>query len=498
MRNLCFMRKENNIFEAFSKLGNRGNRGNRSMIVLRHSFQSINGAVKLSFFLYLCCIISQSQAQSYFTNGTAKSSGGQCYQLTAASNGQNGSVWYADKLDLTKNFDLEFKLNFGNRDQGADGIVFVLQTVGTNALGSPGGGLGYQGFSPSLGVEFDDYQNTSEGDLSNDHIGILKNGDVSHKGQNSLAGPVNANASGANIEDGKDHLVRITWHEPTKTIRVWFDCSLRLTKSYDIVRDIFKGQNMVYWGFTSATGGERNTQIACLSDDIIVPDSLHICEGEDAQLNARESSDNVYTWSPTTALNSSTKRNPTSSAKTNTLYTVTYNDKCGNKTLDTIHVFVTSVPAAFTLGKDTTVCKGEIVPLEIKGAYDKIEWDNGSRSSTRTVANKGTYWVKAWNGSKCYSSDSIKIETLIAPRININGDETFCTGDSLLLVIQAQPDGQTFIWDDGLTSANRYVNATQSNTVTAQNMCGIAFDEISVKELTIESFNLGSDTVLCQ
>ena len=127
-------------------------------------------------------------------------------------------------------------------------LFFVLQTVGTKALGAPGGGLGYQGFSPSLGIEFDDYNNSHLGDLANDHIGILKDGEINHNGANSLAGPVNANASGENIEDGKDHLVRIKWDEATKTISVWFDCSLRLTKSYDIVNNIFKGQQQVLLG----------------------------------------------------------------------------------------------------------------------------------------------------------------------------------------------------------------------------------------------------------
>ncbi|MCB0735827.1 MAG: hypothetical protein KDC76_14690, partial [Bacteroidetes bacterium] len=73
-------------------------------------------------------------AQSYYTNGTATSIGNSCYQLTRAANNQNGSVWYADKIDLTKDLDLEFTLNFGSKDDGADGIVFVMQTVGTSAL----------------------------------------------------------------------------------------------------------------------------------------------------------------------------------------------------------------------------------------------------------------------------------------------------------------------------------------------------------------------------
>ena len=486
------MRTENSIIDIVSQVGKT------SLTLSTQLFQSFNGFIKLGFVLSMCCVISPALSQSYFTNGSAKSTGGQCYQLTPASTGKNGSVWYAEKLDLSKNFDLEFNLNFGNRNQGADGIVFVLQTVGTKALGAPGGGLGYQGFSPSLGIEFDDYNNSSLGDLANDHIGILKNGEINHNAANSLAGPVNANASGGNIEDGKDHLVRIKWNEATKTISVWFDCSLRLTKSYDIVNNIFKGQQQVYWGFTSATGGEYNAQIACLRNDIIIPDSIQMCRGEEAQLNARESQDNVYTWLPTYNLSKSTIRNPKSYATESTMYTVTYKDKCGLKITDTTHVIVNDLPAVYDLGKDTLVCKGQMVPLAVKGQFDKILWENGSKSASRQVSDDGTYWVKTWNGSECFSSDTIKIETLSPPSIHVSDGRTFCTGDSLLLTVQAKPNGPPIVWSDGFPATNRYVSTTQTKTITAQNMCGIAFEEISVKELTIESYDLGQDTILCQ
>ena len=138
-----------------------------------------------------------SLAQSYFANGNAKAVGGSCYQLTSAKDWQLGSVWYADKLDLSSDFDLEFELNFGSKDGGADGIVFVLQTVGNTAIGLQGGGMGFQGFSPSFGIEFDDYHNANVGDITNDHIAILKNGSVDHNSPNSISAPIPALPGGA-------------------------------------------------------------------------------------------------------------------------------------------------------------------------------------------------------------------------------------------------------------------------------------------------------------
>ena len=77
----------------------------------------------------------------YFLNGTAAATGEDCYELTSAINAQTGSVWYADQVDLSQPLDLQFTINLGSFDfSGADGICFVMQTVGTDALGESGGG----------------------------------------------------------------------------------------------------------------------------------------------------------------------------------------------------------------------------------------------------------------------------------------------------------------------------------------------------------------------
>jgi hypothetical protein len=106
-------------------------------------------------------------------NGSAIALGDDCYQLTPALNTQNGTVWYSDQIDLTQPFDLLFYMNYGSiDDNGADGICFVLQTVGTNAIGESGGGMGYLNFGTSLGIEFDTWQNGESGDLVQDHMAI--------------------------------------------------------------------------------------------------------------------------------------------------------------------------------------------------------------------------------------------------------------------------------------------------------------------------------------
>ena len=175
--------------------------------------------------------------------------------------------------------------------------------------------MGFEGFSPSFGIEFDDFENNNMGDLASDHIGIFKNGSVTHTSANSISAPVSALPSGGNIEDGKDHLVRIVWDANKKQIEVWFDCNLRQQITYDIQNSIFKGKNIVYWGFTSSTGGLNNKQTVCLREDILVQDTFTLCKGETILLNARESKNNKYTWTPNSFLNDHTIRKPTCSSE---------------------------------------------------------------------------------------------------------------------------------------------------------------------------------------
>lgn len=192
-------------------------------------------------------------------NGTAQTSAvADQYILTQDALWQNGSVWNATPINLNDDFDKRFSVYLGSNDGGADGLVFVLQNAGTGtqALGGAGVGLGYVGISPSVGVELDTWQNGELGDPNYDHIAVDENGQDNHQG----AAPVQASESSANIEDGAEHALRITWSQTSQTLTVFFDGAERLVYTKDIINDIFGGNPQVYFGFTGTTGGASNLQ----------------------------------------------------------------------------------------------------------------------------------------------------------------------------------------------------------------------------------------------
>lgn len=447
-------------------------------------------------FLILLCSF-QAWCQDYFPNGTTlKLPGSDCYRLTQAKTNENGSVWYSDKLDLSRSFKLEFSMNFGTLDaNGADGIVFVLQNVGTKALGISGGGMGFNGFSPSFGIEFDTWQNTDQSDPSYDHCAILKNGSNRHAGSNHLAGPVQISQSNKNVEDGKDHHVVVEWNALSKTISVFFDCEFRLSKTVDIVQDVFNGNSIVYWGFTSATGGSVNNQIVCLRKDIIVKDSFSICRGGQVEISAGQAIDQVYSWSPVQNISNTNMQKTKVFPHTSGFYTATYKNFCNQTVQDKIWVEVTSGPQ-FSLGNDTMLCDGQSLTLRVNVPNLKsIIWDDASIGTSRFVNMPGTFWAKATDTAGCFSSDTIIVIPEALHVVRLGKDTVLCEGERLIFTLKTP---FPVLWNDLSTAKSRTIRTGGSYSVTIITPCGSVSDTILIDFIPSPEISLGKDTALCE
>lgn len=386
-------------------------------------FRTYSGIMKpsgISIALILFAGLAQSLCgQTYFLNGSATELGNDCYQLTNAIPDQNGTVWYGDQIDLNQSFNLEFTMNFGLSDFGADGMVFVLQTVGTSAIGDDGEGIGFQGFAPSLGIEFDTYQNGNLGDLFEDHFAVIQNGDVNHFSPNNLFGPVSIPGQ-ANIEDGLDHIVRIAWDAEELQLELWFDCELRLSGGVDLVNQIFNGENLVWWGFTAATGGETNVQSVCLQENILsVSEDVSICNGASIELNAAGNPNGSFEWTPATGLNDATIQTPIASPGVTTTYSVTYTDLCDNTITDEVTVNVTELELSGEVENlltcyepETTVSVENNFSEEVIYSWstDDGEIISGENSSTISSSTPGIYTVNASFQEECFAETFFEIE----------------------------------------------------------------------------------------
>jgi outer membrane protein assembly factor BamB len=188
-------------------------------------------------------------------NGAARIDTG---RLLVCPNGSGfGSVFNKNMVSLAnhRSFSTYFAFQFTSpANGGADGMVFTLQTD-ANSAGTSGGGLGYQGISPSVAVEFDTYDNseTVGGVNGENHVAIEFNGVLSQA--ISVSAPMDLDGGGA----GAGGPVCYAWIDYDGA---YLDVYLTTDKankgapilSYPIDLESRLGAD-VYAGFTAATGG---------------------------------------------------------------------------------------------------------------------------------------------------------------------------------------------------------------------------------------------------
>jgi hypothetical protein len=173
---------------------------------------------------------------------------------------QSGSAFTTNPVSLAGDasfstffcFQMTNPQGIGDGDgQGADGIVFVVQTVASN-VGGGGGGIGYNGIDDSLGVEFDTFFNGAT-DPDGNHVGIDFNGSL-----NSL---VTASVT-PRLNDGAVWCAWVDYNGVTDMLEVRVDQSSTrpdsavLTFEVDLVSVL--EQTDAFVGFTSGTGGGAN------------------------------------------------------------------------------------------------------------------------------------------------------------------------------------------------------------------------------------------------
>jgi len=300
------------------------------------------------FFFFSYAI--QAQLQSTVI-GDAINQGNNCFTITPDQLNQAGGVWFSNPIDFDEDFTIYYQNNFGTKDgNGADGMALVFKGTSFPEIGQVGGGMGYDGITNSLIIEFDTFQNNDPGvgtlgDPSFDHIAINRDGNPSHIiPSTALTQPVQASSSSTNIEDGVDHEVKIVWNAFGEVLEVYFDCILRESLNIDIKNVIFNGDDTVFFFFLGSTGGLSNLHQVCFNsisfvDDLQLQDET-VCDGDFITVDATVPSGDTYSWSPTTGVGSPNSPVTIISPPATTTYTVTILDNCGESSTEDITITV--------------------------------------------------------------------------------------------------------------------------------------------------------------
>lgn len=186
-------------------------------------------------------------------NGSAAQAGNRL-RLTESTSSQSGSAFSQTAVTLTSDvsfssffsFNISLPAGIGDGDgPGADGLAFVVQTV-SNSVGSAGGGIGYQGISNSVAVEFDTYDN---GEISGNHVGVGLNGNT-----NTVA---TANHP-TRFNDGANWFAWVDYNGATDLLEVRVSSNSSrpagafLSHTVDLTGIL--GTTNAFVGFTAATG----------------------------------------------------------------------------------------------------------------------------------------------------------------------------------------------------------------------------------------------------
>ena len=462
--------------------------------------------------IFLLSVFSfSSRAQTFQVNGAAIQITPKCFRLTDSTQNQAGSIFNTTPINLTSAFDISFFMNFGCIDYfGADGISFLLHNSpsGASAIGGNGVGMGYTNGSvitPSLAVEFDTYDNTSDGgqaDIEQDHISIQKNGDQF----TNMAGAVQMSATLWNVEDCSCHIGRIQWNPSLNRLRVYFDGSLRLTYTNNIVTNYFAGNPVVYWGLTSATGWLKNIQTVSF-EFADAGTNVSVCRGSGVQLNGTGGIS--YSWSPTAGLSNATIANPVASPTATTTYTLTSVNSTGCSDTSKVIVTVNPLPTV-NAGTDVSICGGGSTTLSGSGTGATYLWSpitglNNSTSLTPIASPtvSTTYTLTATTALGCTATDAVIVTLNSGVTANGGAAQAACSGSSAQFTASG---GTSYSWSPstGLsnsTISNPIVSATVNTTytVTVTNALGCTgTDTVSFHINANPVANAGADVAICK
>jgi gliding motility-associated-like protein len=471
------------------------------------------------------------QETPYILNGTAVPETCNCYGLTGDQKWQAGSVWNKNKISLNQSFNYIFNVYLGCKNEmGADGIVFVLQPIGTS-IGSQGQGLGFENIVPSIGIPIDTWQNFDFNDPYYDHTGIYKNGDLINGSVNTLAGPVPVLDNDGNIEDCKWHTFRIIWNADTKTLSAEVDNVKRVEAHTDLVQDIFGGAPEVYWGFTASTGGQSNVQKFCtsLNPSFSIPENTNSCAPALVPYVDHSTSFGtiVNWWWDFGDGTQSTLENPEPHAYPKPgNYTVKLNIKANNGCIsDTFKqkIVVGSIPTAgYGISPSFICANSEILFSDMSkvefGTINQWDWDFNNGAEQIQSATPGLLktfplgteeiqlTVKTIEG--CVSSAFTKtMDVTSKPATSISVQDA-CYGDPVpLRASSLTPDIPIRQWywntDDGSIDSsanpNHYFPAggLYHVSVYAVNDAGCSSDTVSASLTIFQSFaKIGNDTIV--
>jgi gliding motility-associated-like protein len=158
----------------------------------------------------------------------------------------------------------------------------------------------------------------------------------------------------------------------------------------------------------------------------------------------------------------------------------------------TDYVYIDEVFYANVNMPDTmTFCPGAATDLSVGGPWDAVLWSNGQTQSNISVGSEGDYSV-AVTQDGCTISDTLFVQRVVLPVINLGPDVTFCQGESDVITT-----GYVGQWSNGFVSDALTVTTegTYGFTYTLDG-CSVA-DELDVTIIPLPYVDAATTQFAC-
>ncbi|MFM9945230.1 MAG: gliding motility-associated C-terminal domain-containing protein [Bacteroidia bacterium] len=210
------------------------------------------------------------------------------------------------------------------------------------------------------------------------------------------------------------------------------------------------------------------------------------CEGKTISINGFTPNAKSYSWNTSNNV-------PVQDVTTSGTYILSITD---NKCTFTDTIVVNFIPYPnVNIGRDTGFCGDFSLILNAGNPGLNKIWNTNETTQTITVTNQhGLYWVDVSNQG-CKKRDTMVINKLNGPNVNLGNDSVFCTPISL--VLNAKNPGMNYLWDNAGTAQTYPINSPGKYWVRVTDSKGcVVSDTIEIKDSSF-SFSFRQDTTVC-
>ena len=180
-------------------------------------------------------------------------------------------------------------------------------------------------------------------------------------------------------------------------------------------------------------------------------------------------------------------------------YTLTCNMK-----YDTVDIILSDhFPMQIDQSENTSICAGDSTDIWVNPSFGSgpyfLEWGvNSSNDDTITVSPDSSTWYTFQIYDNCQDTvnDSIFVDVIPIPLVDLGPDTTICSGDTLVLQ-NSTGDYENYLWSTGDTTATISVYQPGTYSLSIVNSCGADEGAITVDQWPYPDPGLGPDLELC-